>query len=380
MAAAKQREQPPQAQLGNYRKLLESAERLPRVTVARGDEGYFRGKIVEAAVAAAKRLDTEVIVHDGADPDYDAQTLMGDLATLPMFASRQLIVVRNTESALAKRGKDQPPLVRALLAFIERGDPERAVCLTASSMRADHALAKAAKKAECPVLNVRRLYETAPPWKPDPRQSELALYVGIRARELGMPLSPDQALMVAQATGNDLSAIDDQLQRVKRSGPEKLGETLGFQAGGSPFAVADALIEGRSREAVSGIEALWRAGMVQRDGGRVVDGRALAAMLTSALVRGTRQGYAAAVARAAGAPPSEAARLAGVAGAPRTVEGFLGRIQKRPDPARWLEMLHASSNLERRAKGGAGVDANDLSHLALQWALFESSAAKAAKR
>ena len=52
----------------------------------------------------------------------------------------------------------------------------------------------------------RKLWDSPPPWDPDPRKSELALWVRARSGDLGVCLTPDDAAYVAAATGNDLAA------------------------------------------------------------------------------------------------------------------------------------------------------------------------------
>ncbi|MBZ0267620.1 hypothetical protein K8I85_05655, partial [bacterium] len=88
------------------------------------------------------------------------------------------------------------------------------------------AIAKAIKAKGAPVLTLRKLWDTPPPWSPDPRKVELALWVGTRSRELGMRLSPDDCAYLAAATGNDLAAIDTQLEKIRQGGSAKLREIV----------------------------------------------------------------------------------------------------------------------------------------------------------
>ena len=366
MAAAKKREAPPHVQLAAFEKSVAGADGLATAYLIRGDEGYFRRRALDALRKRADALDVEVVVHDASDPDFDPQMLLGDLATPPMFASAQLILAREVDPLLKKVGSKDSPFVRGILAFLERAEPERSVAITVNTMRADQAIAKRIKKLELPHLSVRRLWDSPPPWNPDPRQVELVQWLLVRARELGVKLDPDQAVYVVAATGNDLDAIEDQLERLRHGGQRALQEVIRWQSGGSPFAVADHLCRGDLPRAVDAIAALFQGGMTSRDGAKVVDRAALGAILIGSLARGVRQGLAAARDLERGIPPANAAAKAG-AGGDRAKAELVERLRRRPSAQEWSRMLDDLAAVDRRAKSGAGVDASDFTSLALSW-------------
>ncbi|MHC4892988.1 MAG: DNA polymerase III subunit delta [Planctomycetota bacterium] len=375
MAKRAKREAPPDAQLKSFLGAIEQSERLASAYLIRGEEAYFKRRALDAVKRRAGALDLEIDVHDAADPDFDAQSLLGDIATPPMFSSGQLVVARGVDSLLKSTGKKESPLVRAVRAFIERGEPDRSIVIVAGALRANHVLVKAFAEAELPALSLRRLYDSPPPWKPDPRAVELVLWVQSRAREFGLRLDADRALYVAAATGNDLEAIDGQLERMKAgAGEGELNDQVHWQAGGSPFAVADSLCRGDLRRSADGVEALFSGGMVGREGERVVDRGALTAILVGSLYRGVRQGLAAARARDGGADAAAAAEAAGVTN-DRARQELLERLSRRPDAADWASMLEDLADLDRRSKSGAGVDASDFATLALRWAVRERAGA-----
>lgn len=363
MAKRAPREQPPHAQVRAFERRLESEADLPALVVLRGEEAYFRRRALDALQARAKALGADVVVHDAADPDFQADLLLSDLAGSPMFAASQLVVARGVEGLLAKSGKDHAPLTRAVLAALEVGLPGRSIALAVESLRADHVLAKAAAERGG-LLGLRRLYDSPPPWNPDPRQTELVQWTVERARELGVRLDPARALFVAVATGNDLSALDDQLERLRHG--KGGAEAIQWQAAGSPFAAADALCRGDLPRALSALETLRRGGMQGRDGGRVVDVPALIAILLGAVSRGVRQGLAGARRRAAGGDPADVV-AGGGPGRNLAAAELTERVARRPDPAAWRRMLEDLHDLERRLKGGAGADLDDLVALALAW-------------
>lgn len=364
--AARKREAPPHAQLAAFEKALQDAAALAPGYLVRGDERYFQRRAVDALRSRAEALDVEVVTHDGADPDFDPQLLMGDLGTPPMFAERQLIVARDVDALLKKSGSKDSPLVRSVFGFLERGEDGRSVAICVGNLRADHALAKRFAKLELPALSVRRLWDSPPPWNPDPRQVELVQWLALRAKELGVRIDANQAVYIVAATGNDLDALEDQLTRLRHGGERALQEVIRWQAGGSPFAVSDHLCRGDLARAVDAIEGLFAGGMTGRDGARVVDRAALGAILIGSLSRGVRQGLAASRAQAEGVDLKGAAARAGAKG-DRAVAELGDRLRRRPSPDDWERMLEQLAEVDRRSKSAVGVDASDFVGLALAW-------------
>jgi DNA polymerase III delta subunit len=371
MAKRAPRESPPNAQLARFEEEVTAAQALAPGYLIRGEEEYFKRRAVGALRTRAKALELEVEVHDAGDPDFDAQRLMGELATPPMFSPGQLLVARGVGALLKGSGKQASPLMQALTSFLERREAGRSVVIVVGAMRANHALVKHFADAGLPSLSLRRLYDTPPPWKPDPRAVELVQWVQARGRELGLRLDADRALYVAAATGNDLEAIEGQLERLKVSaGDGGMESAVHWQAGASPFSVADSLCRGDLRRSADGVEALFRGGMQGRDGERVVDRGALTAILVGSLYRGVRQGLAAARAIEAGAAPPAAAEAAGASNE-RARGELLERLRARPRASDWARMFEELADLDRRSKSGAGVDASDFARLALAWAVRE---------
>ena len=368
MATRKKRESPPPAELKSLAAELEGAERPRPGYVLRGDESYFRERAIELIVARARALEWEVVSHSPGDPDFDLGGLLTDLCGGSLFGAEQLILIRGADKAKLLDGtaKDPSALTRALVARFESEQSTGGVVLAVDKLRADHKVAKALAAAEGRALSCRKLWDSPPPWDPDPTRAELAQWVRARSGELGVRLDARQAAYVAAATGNDLSAIDTQLEKLRQVGPQGLAAAVGWEGGGSPFALADELCAGDAARAISGIESLFRGGFADKSGKRVVDTQALCVMFTSALVKGARSGLAASRRLEAGAPPAEALRAAGHQGAPQRGEALLARAKSARASA-WARRLEEASDLERRLKTGSRVDAADLVAVALRW-------------
>lgn len=356
----------PQEELASLVAALEGA--FPPAVVLRGEELHFRLAGARAVASAAAARGYEICRHDAKDPEFAVATLLDDLMGGALFASARCIVIENAHALLVKGAKGySPALVSALVARLAAGSPGTVV-LGADALRADHAVVRAATAAGGRLVDCRRLWETPPPWDPDPRRSELVQWLLSQARERRVALTPDEAVYVAAATGNDLSALLDRLEQLRGRGDAALRQLVPWDSGGSPWDLADRLIDGDAARAVSGIEALFQGGFRGRDGERTADPGALVTLLNGALQSRLRETATAAEAVAAGATPEAAAEAVGVRGGPRALQALRARLGRRP-PQAWRRMLDDAASLERRSRSGATVDANDYARLALRWAV-----------
>ncbi len=370
MAAARKKELDPPTQLRDLIQRLQS-QGLPRGALLRGEERYFIERGVEALVKGAVKQKLDVCKHDVSDPEFSLPKLLDDLVSSPMFASASCVLVRNADasrpgsgSILAKEGSKASPFTRSAISFLESGR-EGCLILTGRSIRADHAIAKAMKAMEAPILSCRKLWDTPPAWAPDPRKAELALWVGTRSRELEMRLSPDDCAYIATATGNDLSAIDTQLEKVKREGRDGLHKLVEWSSGGTPWKTADELLCGNAARGISAVETLFRSGFhSDRDGKTEVNPAALGAIVMGTMRSKARQGAVASRAVAQGASPQQAADTAG-ASSKMARESVLAMLQLRSAPA-WESLYREVLELERRSRSGPEVDVNDFIALALR--------------
>lgn len=346
---------------------------LPPIVVFRGEERWYRERGLRLVLDVAQARDMEVCRHDALDPDYDLPKLLDDLSTGVLFGGARCVVLHSAERVVVDRATKSSPAVREAMLARLAARAEGTLVLSADKLIATHALIKATGEAGGLVIGCRRLWESPPPWNPDPRQAELVQWFVGRARERNVTLAPDQAAYVVAATGNDLSALDEQLQRIAASGGAALRDVVGWEVGASPYDVAEQMLLGRAARALAGVETLYRGGASQRDGSRSLDEASITIQLATALSAKLREALAGARACAAGAEVREAAALAGVKGPPQAIQAFEQRVALRDEGA-WSRMLDQLARVERRSRTGVGADANDFAHLALLWRLDERAA------
>jgi DNA polymerase III delta subunit len=351
-------------------------EGLPRGVILRGEERYFRERAIDQLVRAGADAGLEVTRHDSADPDFKLAMLMDDLAGGALFAAGRMVVVRGAD-ALVQKGarKFSAALLEAAKAYVARAEPG-ALVLAADKLRADHVMVKAVNAIGAPVVSCRKLWDTPPPWDDDPRKTELVQWLVSRARALKIPLQPDEAVYVAAAIGNDLAAIENQLEQLRGRGAEGVRSLVGWDSGGSPYVVADRLCEGETARAIAGVEALFQSGFSGSTGTRTVERPALVAMLASALSSKARESLAGARTLAAGGSPADAWSDAGGRGGPMAQKAFAGRLGRRT-PQGWARLARAAGDLERRSRSGATVDANDFCSLAVRFGSLPKPAQRA---
>jgi len=188
-------------------------------------------------------------------------------------------------------------------------------------------------------------------------QAELVRWTQRRSQELGLRLTAEQALYVSAATGNDLAALDDQLAVLRAGGAQSLRTRVAWTAGGTPWNVADQILEGDLPRALSGVEALFRGGFQDKQGKRLLDPTALAMLLLGALQRG-----------ASGALDLVRPGGRGPQGSPQMRAAAEERARRRSANG-WRGLLEDAGELERALKTGSALDANDFARLALRWSL-----------
>jgi len=365
---AKAKEDPPWVDLARLEQALAQAP-IARAYALRGEERYFRERAIAALRARAEAAGFELCLHEaeGRDAsDFALARLIDDLSGGGLFAPRRFVLVRNPGELLKKVGGEDAPLVRAALAFLASPEDVGTLVLSESSLRADHALVKAlvARGGLAPAF--RKLWETPPPWRPDPLGAELVQWVLVRAQELGLRLTGEQAVYVAAATGNDLAAIDDQLETLKGGGGRDLKTLVAWTTGGSPWSVADHLLAGDLPRALAGLEVLFRGGFQEKSGKRLLEPAGIASLLLGALTRGASAALAERSNPGSGgnSPGEKAARA---------------RAELRP-ASDWHRLLEESAALERRMKTGGGLGLDDFARLALAWSRSGPPRPKAVRR
>lgn len=358
------READPSTQLRELAAKLASANELPRAVLIRGNENYFRSRALDLLVARAKALAFEVCRHDADSPDFAPQGLLGDLCSPGLFAASRLVVLESPE----KVAKKDSMILRGITTFLNKPESPGSLVLLAESLRADSVLAKAVTAKGGVSLTCRKLYESPPPWDAaqDPRKSELVQWLVGRARERSIKLDANGALVLVAASGNDLGALEGQLDRIASGGGEKLFTLVASDAAGSPFKVADDLARGDASNAIFGLTTLYRNGVREDDGTRKADRTALFAMLAPSLKRSLRQALAGAQALERKLSPADAAAAAGVTNQEAAQRAFHAALAAR-NANDQRAMLEDVARLERKQRSGGEVDENDLVLFALRW-------------
>ncbi len=368
MAAArakKKRDPHPEEELRDLAAALKKGDPA-RGYVLRGEERYFRDRASKMIIEKAVAQGHELCRHDVKDPEFSLSRLLDDLTGGALFATARCVHIENAGGLLKKGSKQHAPaFVDAATARIASSEPGTLV-LSADAIRADNVLAKRIKEAGGQLLACRRLWDSPPPWDPDPRKAELAQWVLARAREEKVKLDASEAAYVAAATGNDLYALDTQLRTLKSRGEKGVRGLVGWESGGSPFELAGHIVAGDAARTVAGLEALFRSGFHGRDGTRTIDRGGLVLMLVGAISGRARECVRGRAALEEGESMDRAAALAGVHGGPMARKSFEARVRLRT-AQEWREVQADVAEVERRTRSGAVVDANDFAWLALRW-------------
>ena len=331
--------------------------------VLRGAERWYRERALGRVLDAARKAELELCRHAAKGDDFKQQSLIDDLTSNAMFASARCVVIEEPEALLKKSSSgDESAAARALRQFLRAG--RGTLVLSADSLRADLAVVKELVAGGARLASFRKLYERPGPWSrdQDPRRAELCGWLVARAKEHGVALTADKALLLVHAQGNDLGALDDQLAALAAGGPNALAE-LSSSGAGNPWDTADALVAGDVGRAVLALETLFRGGKQKDDGSRETNDGALVAMTLGGLRSKVRVGLAHALALERGLDPAQASEESGLSGNDHTVKAAL----EWRDAAGWRRMFDDLLEVERRARRNVSVDASDFTRLALRW-------------
>lgn len=341
---------------------------LSRGYLLRGEEPWYREHSLELLRAKARGAGYELCSHSAerANADFRLSSLIEDVSGGGLFAAQRFIALRRPDELLKNVEGKRSPLTEALLRFLEHAQDLGTLVIHDTSVRADHPVAKAIGASGGALLGFRKLWDSAPYWNPDPAKAELVQWLLARARERGVRLDPTQAIYVCAATGNDLFALDGELERLGQNAGKSVAEVVAWRSAAPPWIVAEHIVAGDLPLALAGLEALFQSGMGEDDGRRVMDPAALGAMLVGSLVRQVRQAHALSRALGHGRGEGEALELAGFQGRPEHAAALLARARERASSA-WRARLVELAELERRLKGAGIVDRNDFARLALSW-------------
>ncbi len=347
-AVRKPREPGPLEQLEGLERELAAEKPLARGYLVRGDEPYFREAALRALSEAAARAGLELARHDAGDPDFKPGELCDDLGSASMFAPARCVVLRRAGRLLRQEAGEElrgGAAVEAALSFLRRKGEAGVLLLEGQGLRVDSALAKALREAGGSVLSLRKLWETPPPWDPDPRRAELVQWLVARARARGLELRPEDAAFVVAATGNELAALEEQLERIQNRGDAAVRSVVPWTAGGSPFQIAEELAQGNLARSLPGLEALFRSGFQGKEGRETSEG-ALIAMLLGSL-------------------RNKLWATLGELDAPGSKDAELARRLPARTPAGWERFAREVWALERRSRT-QGLDVDEFFRFALR--------------
>lgn len=127
--------------------------------------------------------------------DHSAPEILARLSTLPMFGSKQLLMVQHIEAW----PKDQHKLLQA---YLKQPHPSACLVLTLPSQKSNRPL-------ETAVARVGKVIHFAPP-----TAKEMPRWLQQRAKAIGKHLSPQAALFLVDQVGLDLPRLDRELEKL----------------------------------------------------------------------------------------------------------------------------------------------------------------------
>ncbi len=220
-----------------------AAGRIDPVYLVSGEEAFLKEE-------ATRRIREAVLGSDAEAASWNLSILEGatcsladvlDAArSLPMFASRRLVWVRDAE-----RLRDSEP--EALREYLQAPAPTACILLTVGTGKADFrkALFKALQRG-ARVLEFESLKGAA-----------LARWIRSRAADLGAEIDEDAASLLEIHAGPELLRLDQELKKAldfvapsTRLTSDALSATLGAAAAGSIFEFAEAVGAGQTEQAI----------------------------------------------------------------------------------------------------------------------------------
>lgn len=309
---------------------------LGRVTLVTGKEEFLAERTVADLRAAVRALDAEAEISETRAGDLSMATL-GELAAPSLFSSTRCVVVTSLEDLPEES-------VAGLLDYAAAPAEDVAVVLVhGGGQKGTGVLAKLRK---LPTVVDVRLEEV--------KAHELTGFVSAEARRHGARLDGPAAAALVQSLGADLRGLAAAAAQLASDFP---GHSLGVEtvtqyfagrAEAKSFAVADAALFGRRREALE--ELRW-----------ALDTGTAPVLVTSAFASGLR-----ALARLSGAPrgarEGDLAKLAGVP--PWKVRTLRGQLQGWEAP-RLGDAIRAVAQADADIKGAATDASYTLERLVL---------------
>lgn len=232
----------PRSDLESLRRDL-AAGRIDPAYLLLGEESFLKEEALREIRQAVLGAGEEAVVGNLAVFE-GASCSMGEILdaarTLPMFAPRRLVWVRECE-------KMKDPEVEALRGYLESASPSATLVFSTGAGKPDarrallRLLQSSARVLEFPLL----------------KGSAVPAWIRRRAAQLEVQLDPDAALLLELQVGPDLRRLDQELRKaIEYVAPSRaisagiLEETLGAPSGGSGFDFAEVSAAGDAESAI----------------------------------------------------------------------------------------------------------------------------------
>lgn len=264
------------------------AGRIPPILLLHGEEGYLveqAARQVIAAVVPPEGRDFNLTVVYGRE--LKGNDLIEQARTLPVFAPRRLVVIRNVNEATA----DQ---LETFSAYLDDPVPETFLLATAASIdKRRKFFQKIAQVGE--VVEFRRLYE-----------NQLPQFIRDRAREAGRTFAGPALKLFCRRVGNNLAEVMGELDKLT----SYVGDREFYEEDDVAAVVSDTRVE--SVFALTDALGAGELAVALRLLGRLLDDGQPPLVILSMLIRHFRQLWKARELLSQGVPQKELSRRIGV--------------------------------------------------------------------
>ena len=172
------------------------SDRIASLVLLHGEESYLvdqAARLVINTVVPVESRDFNLTVVHGRD--LKGHELIDQARTLPVFASRRLVVIRNAHEASAEQ-------MEAFSAYLDDPVPETFLLVTAASIdKRRKFFQKFAQVGE--VVEFRRLYE-----------NQLPQFIRDRARDAGRTFTGPALKLFCRRVGNNLAEVMGELDKL----------------------------------------------------------------------------------------------------------------------------------------------------------------------
>ncbi len=267
-----------------------------------GSRGGFEKFYSEEIFRIAKKRienekDWELFSHDPESESFRLASLLGDLQSPSLFASRKLILLRRADSLCRKsaQSKEVTAFEKAILSLLKDKKSAGKNCcfMVLENLRSTHPFLEEAQENGANVFECRSLYSAPPPWIDGDAFSptEVEKWIGLRATRRKLNLTPVQRKQLVTLRASDLAAIEGDFLRFELD-PNALLELSkinpALKADLNPRDFVDAFFQQNWKKALPVLERLFTEGFVDWNGDRI-QGSALFPILSAMLTQEVRK-------------------------------------------------------------------------------------------